>query len=97
MVCLQSVVKLNVDLAAKSAVGKGIDVTRNILSIPIPPGFGVPRIFSIGPSIELVASSELSSNAEAPMAVLLDPVVFNSKALLPTAVLEPPVVFDFKL
>jgi hypothetical protein len=63
-VSLNGNVKLNLDLAATGAVGDGNEFSRQLLNIPIPPGIGVPSVFSIGPSIELVASTELFSGAE---------------------------------
>ncbi|GBC01320.1 hypothetical protein RclHR1_04140005 [Rhizophagus clarus] len=53
---------LNLDLSLNGTVGNNATFDKTLLSLPLPGNFGVPGTFSLGPSIDLAASTEISTN-----------------------------------
>lgn len=53
---------MNIDLSLNGTAGAGTSFDKTLLSIPLPGNFNIPNIFSLGPSVDLVASTKISTN-----------------------------------
>ncbi|PKK67839.1 hypothetical protein RhiirC2_751161, partial [Rhizophagus irregularis] len=53
---------MNIDLSLNGTAGAGIGFDKTLLSIPLPGNFNVPKLFSLGPSVDLVASTNITTN-----------------------------------
>ncbi|CAB4482298.1 hypothetical protein RhiirA5_418610 [Rhizophagus irregularis] len=53
---------MNIDLSLNGTAGAGIGFDKILLSIPLPGNFNVPKLFSLGPSVDLVASTNITTN-----------------------------------
>ncbi|GBB89046.1 hypothetical protein RclHR1_01570018 [Rhizophagus clarus] len=61
-ISLNGNVLMNLDLSLNGTVGNNATFVKTLLSLPIPGNFEIPGSFSLGPSIDLVASAEITTN-----------------------------------